>query len=197
MSHRHAARREEEALLKRLLVNDAEAWRLAVDQYSALLQRIARKTFYSYGFHASPQDAEDAAAEVWRNLVENEHRVLRNCLARGNFLQTLHVLARNRAVDLMRKRKIHAAPLEETHYLLRTHDEDPIPDYPPEMMAAALDRLNQRERTLVRLYFLQEAKYREIAELTGIPRNSIGATLCRALAKLRDYLSRHGGEPDF
>jgi len=90
--------------------------------------------------------------------------------------------------------KLKVSPLEEEHFLLKDAHPEETPHFPKELMERALEELNDRERTLVRLYFLQGKKYRQIADLTGIPRNSIGATLCRALAKMRKHLSPHEGD---
>ena len=52
----------------------------------------------------------------------------------------------------------------------------------------ALKTLTPREQNAVRLFFLHDRKYREIAALTGMPQNSIGPTLARALVKLRKII---------
>lgn len=189
MSNDSKSKAEVAALLDRLLEDEPQAWREVVQEYAGVLQRIVRRTFGAYGFPATNQDVEDATAEAWKNLVENDRRVLYRCQERGNFLQTLHVLARNRAVDLMRKRRLIPSELDEDHFLLQPKPEqEKLPHFSEEVMDEAISQLNEREQTLVRLYFLQEKKYREIAELTGIPRNSIGATLGRAVAKMRKFL---------
>lgn len=155
--------------------------------YSGLLLAIARRTFNSYGYQAAEQDAEDAVAEVWKNLLENDRRVMRTCLVRGNFLQTIHVLVRNRSVDIMRKQKNRTVELKERHVLLHS-DERAGPKIDPELLRTAVENLPYRERILVKLFFLQEKKYREIAALTGIPQNSIGPTLTRAVSRLEKLL---------
>src|SRR5688500_12183162 len=94
-----------DALLRRVLLDDAAAWRGLIDGYSGFLLAVARRTFGAYGVRTTSQDHEDAVADVWKNLLENDRRLVRQCLERGNFLQTLQVLTRNRSIDLMRKRQ--------------------------------------------------------------------------------------------
>jgi len=148
---------------------------------------VARRAFARYAFPATRDDIEDTVAEVWRNLLEHDMRLVHQCRQRDNLLPALQVLARHRAIDLMRRRKVHAQPLNDYDAAAPQHRENnDLPD--SEQITAALEALPQRERTLVRLFFLQHKKYREIADLTGIPQNSIGPTLSRALARLRVLL---------
>lgn len=175
------------ALLRRLLTDEGGAWTELIEAYSPLLLAVARRTFAAYGVRPTQQDPEDAVAEVWKNLLENDRRLVRTCLERSNLLQTLQVLARHRAIDIMRRRH-PAAPLSETQGLAADEPERIIDVYPLEEVARAARALTPRERVLVNLFFLQGKKYREIAELTGIPINSIGPTLARALARLRSEL---------
>lgn len=174
-------------LLERLLAGDRRAWEQLIEQFAPLLLAIARRTLAHYGSPPRPEDAEDVVADVWKNLVENDLRIVRQCLENGNFLQVIHVLARNRSVDLLRKRQAYRtvplvfdAPAEEPEIGEESSSA--------ELVEYAARGLADRELLLVRLFFLQKKKYREIATLTGIPQNSIGPTLARALAKMRKRL---------
>lgn len=182
------------SLLDRLIDDDATAWRELIDTHAALLHAVARRAFARYAFPATRDDIEDVVAEVWRNLLEHNMRLVHQCRERDNLLPALQVLARHRAIDLMRRRKVHTQPLNDFDTAApREPDNGDMPD--SEEIRAALDALPQRERTLVRLFFLQHKKYREIAELTGIPQNSIGPTLSRALVRLRGLLQPPPPEP--
>lgn len=180
-----------QALLKRLLRRDQLAWNELVERYSGLLLAIVRGTFARYGFTPAAADVEDMVADVWQNLLANDLKIVRQCFQHGYFLQTLHVLARNRTIDMLRSRKLETVPLDG--------NEPAVEPPPPAIPAAGVDvseaqlhqalvTLTPKERTLIALFFLQGKKYREIATLTGISMNSIGPTLGRALIKLRQVL---------
>ena len=178
------------ALLARLLQNDQAAWRDLVRDYSGLLMAIAGRTFAAYGFPAECHDREDVVSEVWRNVLARDRRIIRECLAKGFFLQTLHVLARRRAIDHMRSRKIRTEPLTEGVEADQQPDAVFDVEYSTAMLQKAIASLAPREKMVIRLFFLQGKSYREIAALTGILPNSIGPTIARALAKLRTYLRK-------
>ena len=179
---------DDSALLAGLVAHDARAWRRLVDKYSPLLLAVSRRTFASYGFRSTSEDVEDAVADVWSNLLAGNLRLVHQCLARGNLLQTLQVLARNRSVDLMRKRRLNTVRLDEGFAVAEGDEEETDFDVDPHELTAAMDELTPRQRALVQLFFLQGRKYREIADLTGIPQNSVGPTLTRAVARLRQVL---------
>ena len=179
-----------DALLARLLENDQAAWRELVRDYSGLLLAIAGRTFAAYGFPAGLQDREDAVAEVWRNVLAGDRRIIRNCREKGFFLQTLHLLARRRAIDLMRARKIKVEPLDDREPAGAQGDAAFEPEYPASAIREAISRLAPREQAVIGLFFLQGKSYREISGRTGIVMNSIGPTIARALVKLRAHLRK-------
>ena len=185
---------EEARLLRAVLDDDATAWRGLVGRYAPLLHAVVRRTFSRYGGVTTVQDEEDAVAAVWRNLLEHDRHLIRRCLERGNLAATLHVLARHRAVDLLRRHRPEVVALSEQHSRIEEPAEEQMPAE-PHQLHEALERLTERQRTVVRLFYLQGKRYREIAEVTGMPANSVGPTLTRALRKLRESLDAPNGEP--
>jgi RNA polymerase sigma-70 factor (ECF subfamily) len=182
----------ETLLLQRLLQDDPAAWREIVSKYSGLLLSLARRTFGSYGFTASNHDCEDVVSEVWSNLLRNDKQVIRRCLERGQLLPMLHVLTRNRTIDVMRRRKFVTEQLdEELTEVPSAESESELPLDPNNQLPKALGQLSAKERTLVDLFYLQGKKYREIELLTGVSQNSVGPTLARALAKLREWIAKN------
>ncbi|MBU4212296.1 MAG: sigma-70 family RNA polymerase sigma factor [Kiritimatiellae bacterium] len=178
-------------LLERLLRYDQKAWNELVETYSRLLMAIVRGTFARYGFTPGNADVEDMVADVWQNLLANDLKIVRQCLQHGYFLQTLHVLARNRTIDMLRKRKLETVPLDGNEPAVES-PPSVVPyaaaDVPEARLHQAIETLTPKERTLIALFFLQGKKYKEIAVLTGISMNSIGPTMGRALIKLRQVL---------
>jgi RNA polymerase sigma factor (sigma-70 family) len=179
----------ESDLVERLCAGEDAAWSELIREYSGLLMGIAGRTFGTHGFQFAAQDAEDVVAGVWRNLLERENRVLEQCRLRGGLLPLLVTLTRNRAVDLMRRHKNFIVSMSEN--LPEPQAPEPEREVLPDSALLSPDLftvLSPREKTCIRLFYLQGKKYREIAKLTGISINSIGPTLKRALAKLREKL---------
>ena len=179
-------------LLERLLRYDHQAWNELVATYSGILMAIVRGNFTRYGFKPASADVEDMVAGVWQNLLANDLKIVRQCLLQGYFLQTLHVLARNRTIDMLRKRKPEQiVPLDGNEPAAES-SSGAAPAWAVDVSEArlhqAIETLAAKERALIALFFLQGKKYKEIAALTGISMNSIGPTMGRALIKLRKIL---------
>jgi RNA polymerase sigma-70 factor, ECF subfamily len=176
--------------LRRLLDGDQAAWREIVREHAGMLLAISRRTFAAHGFSASHHDAEDVVSEVWRNLLAQECRLVKTAIRNNSLVPLLITLARNRSIDLMRRKRLPTVSLDDQD--ASTSDqagEEPPPREILSLLPDALDALAPKERVCVRLFFFQRKKYREIEALTGIPLNSIGPTLGRALVKLRRLLS--------
>ncbi|HBC88121.1 MAG TPA: hypothetical protein DCZ94_14315 [Lentisphaeria bacterium] len=186
-------RDETREIIRRLIADDHNAWCALVDTYSGLLLGLARNAFERHGRHASRHDTEDAVTAVWRDLLANDKKLLHSCLERGEILPLLHTLVRNRSVDMMRKRGSDPlVPMDrektpEVLVLPEVHQDEPPRD---SEISLALESLPLKERSCIKLFFLQDRSYREIAELTGMPVNSIGPTIRRALDKLRKVFDK-------
>lgn len=182
----------ENTLLGTLLEGDEHAWDMFVTTYGPMMLAASRKAFRRHGFQASEHDTEDAVAAVWENLLQKNAAILRNCHERNNLAQTLYTLTRNRSVDIMRKRHNMLPLCEDFDLAAPTPDATPL--IPEEALHDALQHLPERDRSLVWLFYWQKKKYHEIATLTGIPQNSIGPTLSRAMQRLRGILEQQGVE---
>ncbi|MDO4772667.1 MAG: FliA/WhiG family RNA polymerase sigma factor [Bacillota bacterium] len=58
-----------------------------------------------------------------------------------------------------------------------------------DQLAAGIDKLGERERTIISLYYYEELTYKEIAEIIGISESRISQIHTKAITKLRNYLS--------
>jgi RNA polymerase sigma factor (sigma-70 family) len=177
----------EEEILLPLAQGNEKTWNDLIEKYSGFLISLAIHTHLKYGKNISYHDAEDVVAEVWKNLVENDMKIIRNCVTRKMLFPTLCVLTRNRSIDRMRRQKLFLVELDEE---LHQTCDDPPPTIAGKEIAdstlfAMIDRLPPKQKTLIHLFFLQKKKYQEIHILTGIPVNSIGPTLARAIQNLR------------
>ena len=188
---RDASVNETRHLLQRLLNDDPAAWTELVRQYSGILLATARRTFHRYNAAGGDADAEDAVAEAWRSVLAHDRRVIRQCQGNGHILPMLHTLTRNRAVDIIRSRKLATVPLEVEPAAEPPPAESWIPPDGEARVAEAIRHLSDREQTLLRLFYLRGMKYRDIEQLTGISINAIGPTLNRALAKIRARIAPH------
>lgn len=154
---------------------------------SDAVHSLYEKTHKSlYGFILAitkdPHDAEDALQETYLAV----YRAAGTYKPKGKPMAWLFTVARNAANMQLRKRKDHVS-FDEAFAECEALAEEDAAD---ERLAlrAAMDRLSEDERKIVILHAVSGMKNREIAELLGMPVNTVLSKYSRALAKMRSYL---------
>jgi RNA polymerase sigma-70 factor, ECF subfamily len=199
-------------LLTRCLAPSAGAWEEFVDRYIGLTYHTIRQTAKSRSSQISSHDEEDYAAEVFLQIIKNDFAVLRRFRGNSSLATYLSIIIRRIVVrEFVNNRhpriadsnspnatgetengegeqsKVYAfkIPLDQTAPL---QDQQPLPEDQAadrEVVANILNQLVGKEREVVEMYHLEGRTYYEISRITGLPENSIGPTLSRARARLR------------
>jgi RNA polymerase sigma-70 factor (ECF subfamily) len=112
-------------------------------------------------------------------------RTLRQFRSEASLSTWLACVVRSVCRRLARHERSAAFPAEEIAFV-----PPPGAAVPPEGLTEALARLSAREQKLLRLFFTEGRKYREIARELGISVNSVGPLLSRAIAAAKRQLPR-------
>ncbi len=167
------------------------AWlRQAFEQYESGLLRYTRQITGDW------ESARDIAQEAFLKLCRHEPAETGD--PPGPWL---YRVCRNRAIDQHRSRQRHPqAALDDL-------PDPPAPDSDPGDLLAQSDRhravhklleeLSPRQREIVRLKFLHELSYKEIAQITGLTPGNVGVHLHNALRRLREHLNQQDTPPAF
>lgn len=145
-----------------------------------------------------PSDAEDVLQEVFRELVE-ANRML---MPVSHVTAWLYQVARNRIVDLFRKKKpesfSEAAVAGEDGDLLHLEELLPSPDDGPEALYArgvlldelesAVDELPAEQRDVFIAHEIEGRSFKELAAETGVSVNTLISRKHYAVLRLRERL---------
>ena len=127
---------------------------------------------------------QQTAEDVTHTAYERAYRKQRSFReSRGSQRAWLFGIARNAALDELRRKKRTASLLDDIP------DEDPSrPDDPilRTVVRSALAELDARDRELIALKFYAGLSHREIADVVGISESNAGTALHRALKRLRE-----------
>ena len=137
-----------------------------------------------------PATAEDLFQQTWIRLLEK----IGSYDSRRNFEAWLFAIARNLAIDHLRRRRDFS--LDETgdsgqapSERLRSSGPDVLErlvDFERgELLAASIAQLPPIHREVLTLRFEEEMKLEQIAEVAGIPLSTVKSRLHRALESLR------------
>lgn len=172
------------ALLKSVASGDSGA-------FSALYRRTSAKLYgICLRLLGSEAEAEEVLQEVYVLVWRKAERF---DAAKASAITWLAILARNRAIDRLRRR---TAPVESLEAAAEVQDESPSAfEVVDEAQAAArldhcLGELDERARTMIRAAFLDGASYPELADREGVPLGTMKSWIRRGLQRLRGCLER-------
>ena len=135
---------------------------------------------------AEAQDAlQDVYVTVWRKADRFDP-------ARASAMTWLSILARNRAIDMLRKRR----PAEMLDAAADVPDDSRSAleiveaQQDGERLAHCLEELDERAGTMIRCAFLDGATYPELAAREGVPLGTMKSWIRRGLQRLKGCLER-------
>lgn len=173
------------ALVSRCLSRDPEAWNALVAKHAAFIRSESRRQLLRYAGRASEADVDDAGQEVLSLLVRDGARTLRQFRGESALSTWLAYIVRSVCRQMARHARSAAGTPVEVVAVPPSEEDLPI-----DGLKEALARLSARDQRLLRLFFVEGRKYREIAVALGISINSVGPLLARALAAARQALPR-------
>ena len=137
-----------------------------------------------------PAEAEEALQDVYLTVWRKAERF---DSARASPITWLAVLARNKAIDRLRRRRLPTEMLDRAADLADEGDSAIQlieRDQDNRRLAACLDELEERQRTCIRSAFLDGASYPQLAESAGVPLPTMKSWIRRGLQRLRGCLER-------
>lgn len=148
----------------------------SVEEYSDSIYRFIRANLKDED--RSGDIVQDTYEKLWRNVAEIEYPVVRSWL----FSTAYHTM-----IDTIRKEK-RMTILEESvdgEFLTEFQYTDLN-----EILHLALDRLPERQKSLVLLRDYEGYTYKEIGEITGMSEAQVKINIYRGRLALRDFIRK-------
>lgn len=182
------------SLVERLLVGDGSAWQQFVESYGRLVRSRVADVAATFGRVGDEAAIDDATAEVFAALLRNSGAALRAYAGRSSLATYVAVISTRSATRGFARRCVPAADANEN--LSQTACDESVVDPVARMIdveqrqrvQSLLERLPAKQRQLISMFHLQGKSYADISDRLEIPMGSIGPTLRRAEAKLRQWL---------
>jgi RNA polymerase sigma-70 factor (ECF subfamily) len=189
---------DEKQLIGRCIQGDNAAWKAFLHQYGGYIYGTIVNLLRTASI-TEPETASDVFAGVIKKLVDNDYRALRGFRWNSRFTTWLVSITRNKTYDYLRSAKRQPAislnaPVDDDQDELGeiiASDLDLERDIDARMTAEeVLDRVAPKERLILRLYYLEGMKEREIAGLLSLSVDAVSARKSRALKKLKKMLGK-------
>ena len=163
------------AVVKNALLGDKSALAQIYDTYARSIYR------YHVSRTGNAPEAEDLTAQTFLAMIE----ALPRYHHRGHFSAWIFQIARNKAMDFFRKNHLQAS-LDFSLVDLNSGEliETVIDRQAYQHLGYLLRQLNEEERELIRLRFVAELSFVEIAALLGRKEDAVRKALKRLLERL-------------
>ncbi|HTB98622.1 MAG TPA: sigma-70 family RNA polymerase sigma factor [Terracidiphilus sp.] len=164
------------ALLERVKTNDQEAMTELFDRYGGLVYSVALRVLSDTG------QAEDLMQDVFFQVWKKPESFVQG---RGSLGAWLAVVARNRAVDVLRRRK-PSDSVEDVILVSNTNLASEVErSRMMEKVREVMQGLPTDQKKSVELAFFEGLTHAEIAEKTGDPLGTVKTRIRTALMTLR------------
>jgi RNA polymerase sigma-70 factor, ECF subfamily len=164
------------SLLERVRLRDQSAMAALFDRYGGMVYSVALRVL------KDPGNAEDVMQEVFFQVWQNSQLFVAH---RGPLGAWLLVVTRNRAVDVLRRRK-PSDPVDEV--VLTTNENIALETERHTMMLkvrSALDSLSPEQQQSIELAYFEGLSHSEIAAQIGEPLGTVKTRIRSALINLR------------
>jgi RNA polymerase sigma-70 factor (ECF subfamily) len=165
-------------LMERVRARDADAFESLYDRYHAMVYGIALRVLGDGG------SAEDVTQNVFLKIWSAP-----DAFQSGNLDGWLARVARNRAIDVLRSRKLRSeSELSESIPDAITLEQTAMTRIDGQLARAAMTQLSDDQRSLLELGFFGGMTHDAIARKTGIPLGTVKTRIRSGLRRLRDLL---------
>lgn len=185
-----ASSEQDRELVERALEGDESAYQALVEKYERALYHHIRKTV------RNEQVVEDLVQESFIKAFE----ALDTYSPEYAFSTWLYRIAKNHAIDFLRKRKLRTRSIDKPIRTKEGEMDYQVPDttYRPdqhivddqrkELIQEAIDSLPPKYYRVIVLRHQQEKSYQEIADELDLPLGTVKAHIFRARERLNKYL---------
>jgi RNA polymerase sigma-70 factor, ECF subfamily len=170
----------DEALVRLVAQGDERALSELYDRYSRPVYATGVRLLGDASL--AEELVQDAFTNVWRGAETFKSE-------RASFSTWLYRIARNRAVDLNRKRRVRPVSVGEDP--LRAVPAGPEPEASVDGwdVAWALSRIPEKHREVLTLAYFEGLTQREISRRTGVPLGTIKSRTTAAMKRLHQIMT--------
>lgn len=180
----------DEAIAVRVQKGDAEAFQVLVERYDQKMSRYARRFLFD------SDEAKDLVQDIFIKAYVN----IRGFDVERRFSPWIYRIAHNEFVNALKKKKKERANLSLfdfdvlfPHLQLtakETADSDINRRELKEVLDGSLDKIPQKYKESLILYYFEDMDYKEIADVLHIPVSTVGIRLQRGKLMLKKLVKK-------
>ena len=177
--------KEDRYYISKVLEGDVQAFSYLVDKYKDMAYTLAFRIL------KNRENAEEVAQDAFLKVYQN----LGKFRSKSKFSTWLYRIVYNTAISKVRvKQKSTISIEDEKFYEIGDDEHDVNKSFDIEnnkmILQRLLSKLDESDRALITLYYLDECKISEISEITGYNSSNIKVKLHRIRKKMQEELQR-------
>jgi RNA polymerase sigma-70 factor, ECF subfamily len=172
-------------LIARIAGQDQQAIEVLFARYQVRVFRFIQRRVRSEAI--AEELTNEVFMEVWRSAAKFE--------GRSSLTSWMLGIAHNKAVSMLRKRRDDELDDDAARAIEDDADDPEVTAQKTDkgaLLRACLDRLSDDHKTIVDLVYYQEMSIAEVAEIVGIPENTVKTRMFYARKKLSEFLKEAG-----
>ena len=169
--------------ISKVLEGDVQAFSYLVDKYKDMVFTLAFRILKNR--ENAEEVAQDAFVKVYQNIGKFR--------SKSKFSTWLYRIVYNTAISKVRVKQKTTMSIENQKFFeIRDENQNVSKSFDIEnnkiLLQRLLNKLDENDRALITLYYLDECKISEIAEITGFNRSNIKVKLHRTRKKMQEEL---------
>jgi RNA polymerase sigma-70 factor (ECF subfamily) len=176
----------DEQLIDLYLKGEEHSLEILIDRYAGHIFNFIRQ--YINNSDQAEDLTQDTFVKVWRNIRKFD--------IKKSFRVWLFQIARNTTIDFLRKKKsiLFSELVKDDGTEFDAVDESLNPEEilekksSEDVVAAALEKISDKYRSVISLYYREGFNFREISEIMDQPLDTIKSRHRRALRQLKKFL---------
>ena len=173
----------DEQIAAKVQKGDIDSFRILVERYESKMAR------YAHRFLFGPDEAKDLLQDIFVKVYVN----IKSFDAKRRFSPWIYRIAHNEFVNALKKKSKERANISLfyvdvlfSHPIAKETADDAMSRRETgELLEGSLDKLGEKYRDPLVLYYLEDMDYKEIAEVLQIPVSTVGVRLQRGKTLLK------------
>lgn len=180
-------KQEDTYFVNKVRKGDIESFKYLVERYKGMVYSIA------YDILKNSQDAEDTAQEAFIRAFEN----ISKFKEKSKFSTWLYRIVYNLSISQIRKKTVQTSEIKDDilsgNDIFELYKEFSESDQVErtKIINEALDKLNELDKTLIKLYYIEELSIKEISVVTELSISNVKVKLYRARQQLFGILNKN------